>query len=171
MSSKIQRTKIESKSQPCIYVLHFIHCCHQKYKEQKLKANHNQQMKMVCIVYVVIKNTKNKNWKQITTSNAIFSSISLLSSKIQRTKIESKSQLSVVFVLYSFCCHQKYKEQKLKANHNHIKIVKVFMSVVIKNTKNKNWKQITTADYIEKIYNELSSKIQRTKIESKSQPT
>jgi len=37
-----------------------------------------------------------------------------------------------------------YKEQKLKANHNLFHTLSVRLKVVIKCTKNKNWKQITT---------------------------
>ena len=42
----------------------------------------------------------------------------MLLSKIQRTKVESKSQLNMAISFLSTRCYQKYKEQKLKANHN-----------------------------------------------------
>ena len=42
---KIQRTKVESKSQPMIYTHVSKKGCYQKYKEQKLKANHNNKAK------------------------------------------------------------------------------------------------------------------------------
>ena len=61
LSSKIQRTKIESKSQPKDTDKTEVICCHQKYKEQKLKANHNYAIQHKEKGFVVIKNTKNKN--------------------------------------------------------------------------------------------------------------
>ena len=63
--------------------------------------------------------------------------------KIQRTKVESKSQHGVFNDNRNPSCYQKYKEQKLKANHN----IGVSMQR----------------------FNELLPKIQRTKVESKSQ--
>ena len=142
--SKIQRTKVESKSQQKVnLVLHLI-SCYQKYKEQKLKANHNRCSSTISTVGVVIKNTKNKSWKQITTYLILSTLSSLLLSKIQRTKVESKSQLYACFCKYIIGCYQKYKEQKLKANHNLYIHYLYLHLVVIKNTKNKSWKQITT---------------------------
>ena len=92
--------------------------CYQKYKEQKLKANHNYIPYLLPALEVVTKNTKNKSWKQITTYiNHLFGH-QLLLPKIQRTKVESKSQPAPLFCNVQTCCYQKYKEQKLKANHN-----------------------------------------------------
>ena len=67
---------------------------------------------------VVTKNTKNKSWKQITTKNEERRHQRELLPKIQRTKVESKSQPSNPSASLSWSCYQKYKEQKLKANHN-----------------------------------------------------
>ena len=86
--------------------------CYQKYKEQKLKANHNHYK---CTVF-----------------------LNRLLSKIQRTKVESKSQLSGSCKPLPDRCYQKYKEQKLKANHNDEAERAYFPFVVIKNTKNKS---------------------------------
>ena len=61
-----------------------------------------------------------------------------LLSKIQRTKVESKSQLVTDPLTGRYCCYQKYKEQKLKANHNRKFIDSENELVVIKNTKNKS---------------------------------
>ena len=58
---KIQRTKVESKSQPVPLFCNVQTCCYQKYKEQKLKANHNNTPKGDTISHVVTKNTKNKS--------------------------------------------------------------------------------------------------------------
>ena len=63
--------------------------------------------------------------------------------KIQRTKVESKSQRSIGLMSAKSRCYQKYKEQKLKANHNRRKVL------------SRNF--------------QLLPKIQRTKVESKSQ--
>ena len=109
---KIQRTKVESKSQPLLKVLFRPTSCYQKYKEQKLKANHN-------------------------TIAFVFIAISLLP-KIQRTKVESKSQLLLTMQYHKGCCYQKYKEQKLKANHNRMTNDAQKILVVTKNTKNKS---------------------------------
>ena len=141
--SNIQRTKVESKSQRAFHSGKRTGCCYQIYKEQKLKANHNGKDRCMFITYVVIKYTKNKSWKQITT----------------RTIMEKKL----------FCCYQIYKEQKLKANHNSSIIKAYKFSVVIKYTKNKSWKQITTQIHIHRQLYRLLSNIQRTKVESKSQ--
>ena len=65
--SKIERTEIESKSQ--------------------------QQQFATKILDVGIKDRKNWNWKQITTHVPIFQTVIVLVSKIERTEIESKSQL------------------------------------------------------------------------------
>ncbi len=59
-----------------------------------------------------------------------------LLSKIQRTKVESKSQHRLRFKGYALCCYQKYKELKLKANHNEFTAGLKESGVVIKNTKN-----------------------------------
>ena len=64
--------------------------------------------------------------------------------KIQRTKVESKSQLKNEHRISYKSCYQKYKEQKLKANHNYLINMPNRFTVVTKNTKNKSWKQITT---------------------------
>ena len=40
MLPKIQRSKVESKSQHKLYSIKNISSCYQKYKDQKLKANH-----------------------------------------------------------------------------------------------------------------------------------
>ena len=139
------------------------------YKEQKLKANHNQPQIKAIRIFVVIKCTKNKSWKQITTNLQIIAIIFALLSNVQRTKVESKSQLlhdgtygvEVVikctknkswkqittyrlYRVHKERCYQMYKEQKLKANHNLLVMVDVNCTVVIKCTKNKSWKQITT---------------------------
>ena len=197
MLSKIQRTKVESKSQQLIEYLELLTSCYQKYKEQKLKANHNSISGERNSIWVVIKNTKNKSWKQITTR--LYTSVCyegcyqkykeqklkanhnvariaayyfMLLSKIQRTKVESKSQqMQLIAVLapvvikntknkswkqittqqvqdrFVVSCYQKYKEQKLKANHNVKQRFVQPIKVVIKNTKNKSWKQITTRRY------------------------
>ena len=58
--------------------------------------------------------------------------------KIQRTKVESKSQpLATHYASYQRC-YQKYKEQKLKANHNGGNVALILQNVVTKNTKNKS---------------------------------
>ena len=66
MVSKIERTEIESKSQPGTKV----------YKMSP----------------VGIKDRKNWNWKQITTQALLLCIGVMLVSKIERTEIESKSQ-------------------------------------------------------------------------------
>ena len=145
MLSKIQRTKVESKSQHHVSSIMQGKGCYQKYKEQKLKANHNYLCSSSPEDHVVIKNTKNKSWKQITTPMGWISVFQMLLSKIQRTKVESKSQHIHRVDHFRKSCYQKYKEQKLKANHNCASSNGISNDVVIKNTKNKSWKQITTA--------------------------
>ena len=115
---KIQRTKVESKSQQVLSKWCLEGGCYQKYKEQKLKANHN--------------------------FTAASSCITALLPKIQRTKVESKSQPYPRYAAWHTRCYQKYKEQKLKANHNGNSEAANNLRVVTKNTKNKSWKQITT---------------------------
>ena len=66
--SKIERTEIESKSQP---------------------SNSSQ-----AVAKVGIKDRKNWNWKQITTTFKVVMAMVTLVSKIERTEIESKSQHS-----------------------------------------------------------------------------
>ena len=66
MLSNIERTEIESKSQP-----------------------HWNASSSIC---VVIKYRKNWNWKQITTNPSATYPTPLLLSNIERTEIESKSQ-------------------------------------------------------------------------------
>ena len=166
---KIQRTKVESKSQPNNCFRSILNSCYQKYKEQKLKANHNPCGSISLSEKVVTKNTKTKSWKQITTLQVRVSVVNVLLPKIQRTKVESKSQHNAVGNWYMQCCYQKYKEQKLKANHNNATSVAKGITVVTKNTKNKSWKQITTPAQMAQWYHLLLPKIQRTKVESKSQ--
>ena len=169
MLSNVQRTKIESKSQQA-GGLNIIHGrCYQMYKEQKLKANHNLEIKPSPDGIVVIKCTKNKNWKQITTINPLDVDHTLLLSNVQRTKIESKSQPGSFKGFFTDSCYQMYKEQKLKANHNRSALNNKICHVVIKCTKNKNWKQITTIASDSVVKESLLSNVQRTKIESKSQ--
>ncbi len=141
--SNVQRTKVESKSQHATI-----------------------QTKLI---YVVIKCTKNKSWKQITTSFWATRLKTMLLSNVQRTKVESKSQHVVMATVTKKSCYQMYKEQKLKANHNLNNSKGLLHLVVIKCTKNKSWKQITTIDLVLKKANELLSNVQRTKVESKSQ--
>ena len=74
----------------------------------------------------------------------IFNSIGLVS-KIERTEIESKSQHSISVGSASRCWYQRQKELKLKANHNINKKQDIQLLLV--------------------------SKIERTEIESKSQPS
>ena len=116
--SKIGRTKIESKSQQMSSNEKRKYCCYQRSEEQRLKANHNFHHALHKKHFVVIKDRKNKDWKQITTIHCCsLSRISLLS-KIGRTKIESKSQLHWKPYQQFFCCYQRSEEQRLKANHN-----------------------------------------------------
>ena len=63
----MQRTKIESKSQPVVAVVPVVAGCYQICKELKLKANHNRYSRIITGL--------------------------MLLSNMQRTKIESKSQL------------------------------------------------------------------------------
>jgi len=60
----------------------------------------------------------------------------VLLSKVQRTKIESKSQLQHVLVCVLLCCYPKYKELRLKANHNQGLQHLYGAVVVIQSTKN-----------------------------------
>ena len=191
---KIQRTKVESKSQLLDSWWKILLCCYQKYKEQKLKANHNVDIKVSTNFYVVTKNTKNKSWKQITTVTTSLPPAMVLLPKIHRTKVESKSQQISLIMSKILGCYQKYKEQKLKANHNywlflftyflllpkiqrtkvesksqHCPRCRTTFTVVTKNTKNKSWKQITTPSGMYSYTVTLLPKIQRTKVESKSQ--
>ncbi len=69
----------------------------------------------------------------------------MLLPKLERTKFESKSQ------------HTKEGLQEFK--------------VVTKIRKNKVWKQITTLYSCSKFFWKLLPKLERTKFESKSQPT
>jgi hypothetical protein len=62
--SNVQRTKVESKSQPSAAWGGIFISCYQMYKEQKLKANHNGMI--------------------------VPEDIRLLLSNVQRTKVESK---------------------------------------------------------------------------------
>ena len=90
--SNVQRTKVESKSQLGQYSITFNLRCYQMYKEQKLKANHNDADLHIHLV--------------------------MLLSNVQRTKVESKSQHTRIKADKAISCYQMYKEQKLKANHN-----------------------------------------------------
>ena len=112
MLSKLQRTRIESKSQLDDQLMAPLVSCYQNYKEQELKANHNP-----------------RTWRVVYT---------MLLSKLQRTRIESKSQQSHKYHLLMWSCYQNYKEQELKANHNVRSCVINRKFVVIKTTKNKN---------------------------------
>ena len=168
--SNIQRTKVESKSQRGSPCQDFSIGCYQIYKEQKLKANHNTHWFIRRCFTVVIKYTKNKSWKQITTDFSISRSSSscyqiykeqklkanhnfnhkpgrFLFVVIKYTKNKSWKQITTIVLSYT-CnpgCYQIYKEQKLKANHNRICTMNFLQMVVIKYTKNKSWKQITTS--------------------------
>ena len=110
--SNVQRTKVESKSQLDFYDVTAVAGCYQMYKEQKLKANHNF-------------NLHKQKYK-------------MLLSNVQRTKVESKSQLGSLRKTSVRCCYQMYKEQKLKANHNALEVLRKVRNVVIKCTKNKS---------------------------------
>ena len=167
--SKLQRTKVESKSQRQQFHCSHLPGCYQNYKEQKLKANHNRNALILVVLAVVIKTTKNKSWKQITTITTATNKAAMLLSKLQRTKVESKSQLWGLLPSSTNGCYQNYKEQKLKANHNLFRFLTSAPVVVIKTTKNKSWKQITTMVCIWLLMPKLLSKLQRTKVESKSQ--
>ncbi len=90
--SKINRTKFESKSQPRSETTDSKTGCYQRSIEQSLKANHNKDA--TCYLG------------------------SMLLSKINRTKFESKSQLVTCEPLHYQSCYQRSIEQSLKANHN-----------------------------------------------------
>jgi len=90
--SVLQRTEIESKSQPVIESEISRMRLYQSCKERKLKANHNSP----------------------ETAETIKQFISVL----QRTEIESKSQLHLTHTKTMVCLYQSCKERKLKANHN-----------------------------------------------------
>ena len=59
-----------------------------------------------------------------------------LVSKIERTEIESKSQLYAKDIQATVSWYQRQKELKLKANHNSPKKFKYFAKVGIKDRKN-----------------------------------
>ncbi len=141
--SKIARTKFESKSQQTHSFNFKLTRCYQRSQEQSLKANHNSEVATVVGTEVVIKDRKNKVWKQITTSYGKAAALLQLLSKIARTKFESKSQRMGQFRLPAQSCYQRSQEQSLKANHNGL--------------------AATTTMTM------LLSKIARTKFESKSQ--
>ena len=145
MVSNVQRTEIESKSQLNEYAFNNNLSWYQMYKELKLKANHNTGIFFSCAYFVGIKCTKNWNWKQITTGSGHGGGKEELVSNVQRTEIESKSQLTISNGRFKFCWYQMYKELKLKANHNSGGTITTTGTVGIKCTKNWNWKQITTS--------------------------
>ena len=83
-----------------------------------------------------IQRTKVESKSQLLKS--VVSKDTWLLPKIQRTKVESKSQLKVMVPILAPRCYQKYKEQKLKANHNCYNFPMAAPAVVTKNTKNKS---------------------------------
>ena len=113
------------------------------FKEPKLKANHNRQHNSSTWRKSIYQCSKNRNWKQITTTQLPFTTPSPVFINVQRTEIESKSQLLIVnyYIISKYL--SMFKEPKLKANHNCMTYYK-FSNVVFIN-------------------------VQRTEIESKSQ--
>ncbi len=113
-----QRTQSESKSQLSSIVISLAIVCMQSIKEHNLKANHNLILQSRHPDKSVCNLSKNTIWKQITTTRR----------KGYNCNV----------------CMQSIKEHNLKANHNHLLWVKMFL-------------------YLYAIY-------QRTQSESKSQP-
>ena len=113
--SKIQN---ESKSQHLIAVYLWLICCLSICQRYKMKANHNLLFDVVTCPQVVYQYVKDTKWKQITTVLAWFSIYNKLFINMSKIQNESKSQQSLVAILYIKSCLSICQRYKMKANHN-----------------------------------------------------
>ena len=114
------------------------------FKEPKLKANHNNLDCIYLILLSIYQCSKNRNWKQITTDTPNPYETLKVFINVQRTEIESKSQHKLISL-------------------------SIFNSIY-QCSKNRNWKQITTITSLIDLTSIVFINVQRTEIESKSQP-
>ncbi len=144
LMSKIVRSKVESKSQQKHVCTIFKKSWCQRSFDQKLKANHNPDSIGRTIMGVDVKDRSIKSWKQITTWRCYIAKTAQLMSKIVRSKVESKSQRSILWDVVDSCWCQRSFDQKLKANHNTDCTCWNSCCVDVKDRSIKSWKQITT---------------------------
>ena len=139
----VQRYKFESKSQRSSWIADNQDCCFQWFKGTNLKANHNLQHLRIDFRGVVSNGSKVQIWKQITTT--------------------------LTYANRFIRCFQWFKGTNLKANHNVLSFLYVFVFVVSNGSKVQIWKQITTVEPRARGCEPLFPMVQRYKFESKSQ--
>ena len=120
-------------------------------------------------VLVVIATTKVRIFKQITTGLKTKRNLLKLLLLPQRYVFSSKSQPNSLKPLSNSCCYCYHKGTYFQANHNHLLLVLLLVSVVIATTKVRIFKQITTVRYNEYKTARLLLLPQRYVFSSKSQ--
>ena len=99
-------------------VLTFFFCCYCYHKGTYFQANHNNPLRMVLQMVVVIATTKVRIFKQITTKNCIISDNLSLLLLPQRYVFSSKSQLNFRLIIWNVCCYWYHKGTYFQASHN-----------------------------------------------------
>ena len=132
-----------------VLVASSVHGCFLYHKVTKLKANHNLQLPFLSSCFAVSYITKLLNWKQITTTVLVASSVHGCFLYHKVTKLKANHNLQLPFLSSCFavsyitkllnwkqitttfsnppticCCFLYHKVTKLKANHNWIAQVK-----------------------------------------------
>ena len=92
--------------------------CFQCFKDTKMRANHNNFQRCITVFCVVSNVSKILKWEQITT------------------------RCSHSFGLSS--CFQCFKDTKMRANHNRLRLIYLLFLVVSNVSKILKWEQITT---------------------------
>ena len=125
---------------------------------------------MVHILFIIaFIGQRYKIWKQITTENEIEEGVCLLLLLVKDTKFESKSQLKKDNLAADTDCFYWSKIQNLKANHNNDVFGVNVDSIAFIGQRYKIWKQITTVKEHGIIIGILLLLVKDTKFESKSQ--
>ena len=84
--------------------------------ENESKSQH--AMADAIIKLAVSNGSKIRKWKQITTVRLNTVSVPALFPTVQRYENESKSQRDTSMVFDAYSCFQRFKDTKMKANHN-----------------------------------------------------
>ena len=139
-----QRYEFSSKSQlPRIYQSNGIGCCWY-HKGTNFQANHNLELQILYLLWVVADTTKVRIFKQITTMTKVLLTIILLLLIPQRYEFSSKSQPRNAQGQSNNSCCWYHKGTNFQANHNSIMVGGMTKFVVADTTKVRIFKQITT---------------------------
>ena len=139
-----QRYKKWKQFTTFVDILKNVYRCELYTKIQKMKAIHNGEFKIICVLLAVNYTQRYKKWKQFTTCHSLWSSFTQLWTIHKDTKNESNSQQVGRLRRRRSRCELYTKIQKMKAIHNP-KMFTKFDSLAVNYTQRyKKWKQFTT---------------------------